>query len=225
MHKLSARAPLPPPRPQAIPARLGRRAPRPTQPPMHCLDGLFTLHTGNLRRPFRRVRGRAHTGRGAPLQRLENLPTHFQARKQGRAPSPRRKQARACTATSVADILKQTRPTLHVAPRAPRPVQPPTHRIHTSNHRQSAATPPCAGTGPTTVARGAEHRVRKTHPKIPNYQRRQRIPTQPRPTLHAAPCAPRNHTRIAFTHAITDSRRPLRRVRGPAPPRGAPSTA
>ncbi len=31
--------------------------------------------------------------------------------------------------------------------RAPRPARPPTHRIHTSNHRQSAATPPCAGPG------------------------------------------------------------------------------
>jgi hypothetical protein len=38
---------------------------------------------------------------------------------------------------------------------------PPTLCIHTSNRRQLATTPPCAGAGPTSVAWGAEHRVRK----------------------------------------------------------------
>jgi hypothetical protein len=48
--------------------------------------------------------------------------------------------------------------------RAPRPAQPPTHRMHTSNHKKSVAIPPCAAAGPTTVARAAPDPLPPTRP-------------------------------------------------------------
>jgi hypothetical protein len=89
----------------------------------------------------------------------------------------------------------------HLARRAPRPAQPHTHRIHTSNHRQSAATPPCTGTGPTSTASG-----RRMMPRIPrspsrplatsaHLARRALRPVQP-PTHRIHTC---NHRQSAAT--------------------------
>jgi hypothetical protein len=80
----------------------------------------YTQAITESRRPLRRVRGRAHhsgEGRRAPREGGAG----------GNAPFPP--------------------PGTPGPPRTSRPAQPPTHRIHTSNHRQSAATPPCAGPG------------------------------------------------------------------------------
>jgi hypothetical protein len=80
----------------------------------------YTQAITESRRPLRRVRGRAHhSGEGRRAPRAEGAG--------GNAPFPP--------------------PGTPGPPRTSRPAQPPTHRIHTSNHRQSAATPPCAGPG------------------------------------------------------------------------------
>ncbi len=108
--------------------------------------------------------------------------------------------------------------TSRAAPRAPR------------NHPRTAYTQAITKSRrPLRRVRGRAHHGGEGHraqrdegakggiPSLP-YQH-QHAPSRPlpsRPALDVAPRAPRGHPRTAYTQAITDSRRPLRRVRGRA---------